>query len=154
MQEMPGRTLAGMLSCALLLVTTLLSSTAWSQDFDLKGEAMKKIVRDNAATQYAQVQMPSESKPAPEADAPFEYVPPEKDLVVTIPAAKPAAPKAAAARSESSGFASALLDVVVETLVDSLLDDEDSSHVSVWRPCGQYVMCAPDNVNHIPSNGL
>lgn len=103
------------------LLAALLVSPAWSQEpagFDLKSDAIKKIVRDTAATQYAYVQI-AEKAPRKSETAPFKYVPPEKP----VPAREP--PRQPPARSpRPDGFLSTAVDILVDELLGIEGDDE------------------------------
>ena len=61
------------------LLAALFLSPVWSQEpsFDLHSDAIKKIVRDNASTQFAYVQVVDKA-PVKSETAAFKYVPPEE----------------------------------------------------------------------------
>jgi len=118
---------------ALLILAALLAAPAWPQapSFDLKGDALKKIVHDIASSQSVPVQL-SQDLPAKRDSAPtIRFVPPEKPAV-----AKPAAPPPA---RSSSPAPDGILGVVVDTFIDSLLDvqhDEvTQEQYEAWRAC-------------------
>ena|SRR5688500_8415944 len=107
----------------ICLLATLLVSPAWSQEsagFDLRSAAIKKIVRDAAATQFAYVQI-AEKPPVASETEPFKYVPPEK------PAPTPEPPRQLPAKSPPpDGFLASAFDI----LVDELLGTEDYDEVT------------------------
>jgi hypothetical protein len=129
----------------VLMLSALLVSPAWSQEpetsssvaaarsFDLRSDAVRKIVHATASSQSVPVQV-SQGAPAKRESSPeIEYVPPEKPAVV-----KEIAPTPVAA-PESDGFLSAVFDIAFETLVDSLLGDETDEAMQkqydTWRAC-------------------
>jgi hypothetical protein len=116
------------------LLAALLASPVWSQEpasesptpsapsFDLRSDAIRKIVNDTASTQFAYVREVEKSSAKTE-DADFKYVPPEKPVA---PAREPP-PKLPARPPESDGF----LSQVVDILVDELLGTDDIDDVTV-----------------------
>jgi hypothetical protein len=121
---------------AVLLIGAMLVSPAWSQEpsFDLKSDAIKRIVQTTAATQYAPIQPPEEKPVEPEPASTIKFVPPVKEEPPVKRTAKPAAPA-----PQSHTFLSAL----VETLVDDALGtDEDLPDEKVDCPWPDDLMSA------------
>jgi hypothetical protein len=124
--------LARMKSHALLFLGALLASSAWAQEpsFDLKDDAIRKIVRDIAASQSVPVQLaaakPIERKLVLDAE---DLHPVERPINLPPPPHNPA-PK-------SQGPVSAL----IETLIDSALglDEEPTAEerYDEWLYCQQ-----------------
>jgi hypothetical protein len=105
------------------LLAVLLVSPALAREpagFDLKSDAMKKIVQDTAATQSSYVvQAPGN---APEAKPAFKYLPPEKpEKPISTPP-----PRLPAESPRSNSFVSSAFEI----LVDELLDIEDDDGVT------------------------
>ncbi len=120
----------------LLVLAALLAPPAMPQDFDLHGDAVRKIVQKAVSSQSALVQPPA---PAPRDAAPaIRFVPAEKP-----PAPKKVAPpRPATARPAPSAFdgvLSTLFGAVVDNAVhESLGIDPGVStdeQYEVWRAC-------------------
>ncbi|MEO8064535.1 MAG: hypothetical protein ABI821_17495 [Pseudomonadota bacterium] len=115
------------------LMAAFLISPVWAQEpaveapvtaapsYDLRGDAVQKIVRDTAATQFADVQV-SDKPPVEAKPAEFVYVPAEK---VPAPPSEPFR-RLPEAPPRSTGFWSA----VVDTLVEEALGIEDYDDVT------------------------
>jgi hypothetical protein len=123
-----------------LLLVALLAAPAWSQEpapvapvaparaFDLGNDAVKKIVRATAATQFAVVYVSQDEAPAAprkSEPAPVAYIPPVKT------AAAPQYPtRLPDPAPRSDGFLSAL--------IDTLLEDDDMTYAELydeWLSC-------------------
>jgi hypothetical protein len=104
----------------IYLLATLLVSPAWAQEsagFDLKSDAIKKIVRDAAATQFSYVQIAEKAVAKSEAAA-FKYVPPEKPAPIREP------PRQLPAKSPPpDGFIASAFGILVDELIGT--DDYD-----------------------------
>ena len=113
--------------------------------FDLKSDAMKKIVQDTAATQFAAVQAPVD---APEAKPAFKYVPPEKP---DKPASAPT-PRLPAESRHSNGFISSAFEILVDELLDIEDDDGVTSSNEMLRCRVQKdLKTSPPGPDHCPS---
>jgi hypothetical protein len=133
MEPNPRRNLLAMNPRAWLLAT-LLASPVWSQEpaaetpkpsgpsFDLRSDAIKKIVNETASTQFADVRE-AEKPSAKSENADFKYVPPEK------PVAPPREPprKLPTPPPREDGF----LSQVVDILFDEMLGTDDVDEVTV-----------------------
>jgi hypothetical protein len=112
-----------------ILIAALLASPAWSQEhLDLHSDAIKAIVRNNAASQYsdARVTEQASSKGDP---VEFVYVPPEDSLDEVPVREAPKQPSAPEVVSASKG--NTFLSSVFEILIDEALDrDEDDGITS------------------------
>ena len=123
--------LARMKSRALFLIGALLASSAWAQEpsFDLKSDAIRKIVHDSAASQ-------SESKLILEP----EDLRPLDQPIKTEPPRRTAKPK-------RQGPVSALIDTVVNTVVDDALGVDENGlppgGYSKWVACQSVVDTRP-----------
>lgn len=110
---------------ALWMLSALLVSPAWSQEpgFDLKSDALKSIVRDTAATQFAQVRPVDERKvERARIDLTTVRAPAEKPVgKINLP--DPPAPKL-------DGPVSALVDVLL-----GLNGDGIEVHPDRWMSC-------------------
>lgn len=127
----------------LLVVGLLLTPSAWSQEsvpvapeasrptFDLSAAAVKKIVRDTAATQYAATPPQSLKSESAESKA-FEIVlpeaPPKKQ------AAKLNLPPMPAPIADN-GFFSALIDTLIDEALDNKPDDPVELNTIGWLTC-------------------
>jgi hypothetical protein len=124
-----------------LLLFSLLAAPAWAQEpapvapshsFDLRDDAVRKIVRATAATQFGVVHVapdetPAKAEPAPikSEPAPVAYVPPVKtapalQYPTRLPDPEP----------PSTGFLS--------SLIDTLLEDDDMTYAELhdeWLSC-------------------
>ena len=155
----PGVRLNAMNTRATLLIGALLVSPAWSQEsaapavtlsaqsFDRSSEAIKKILRDTAATQSARIQI-SEVKPAKSAPAEFKYVPPEP-----APRVKVEEPRLPEAAPPSNGFVSALVDTLLAVEDDGSWDipkytcqesDVSKSNIERFETCPGQLHSAPE----------
>lgn len=117
-----------MISRALLVVGSLLASPAWAQDhsFDFNGDAVRKIVRNTAASQYAEVRplKPAEPRQALLIDL-------RKNLRLDE---KPAL-KRPTARSTPIPTLSAPLSALVDILVDVNNFTTPKMEYTEWRHC-------------------
>jgi hypothetical protein len=121
--------LAGMKSRALFLVGALLASSAWAQEstFDLKSDAIRKIVNETAASQSRPVQL-SKAKPVER-----RIVLDTEDLRPLETPIKIAAPRQSA-KPRPQGPVSALVDAVVDSVVDDALGLDDTQYTK-WVAC-------------------
>jgi len=109
-----------------LLAALFVSSAAWAQEpepaFDLRSDAVRKIVRETAAAQMPIVQV-ADSGTVNAEPAGFTYVPPEKPAEVReIPVRLPdPAPK-------SDGLFATLVDIAVDELLGIEGDDVTASN--------------------------
>lgn len=107
------------------LLAALLASPAWAQEpaptgsqtspqtalaLDLRSDAVRKIIRDTAATQYANFHE-TVPEPAPSEPDEFAYVPPEKSPEDAAPRQDPAEPPA------PEGFVSKTISFVIDELI-------------------------------------
>jgi hypothetical protein len=125
--------LAGMKSRALFLVGALLASSAWTQEasFDLKSDAIRKIVRETAASQSRPVQL-AEAQPVE-----HKIVLGTEDLrpletPINIP------PPRNSAKPKPQGPVSALIDTIVDTVVEDALGLDDRQYTK-WVACQSVV---------------
>ena len=109
-----------------LLAALFVSSAAWAQEpepaFDLRSDAVRKIVRETAAAQMPIAQV-ADSETVKAEPAEFNYVPPEKPPEVReIPVRLPdPAPK-------SDGLFATLVDIAVDELLGIEGDDVAASN--------------------------
>ena len=140
------------------LLAALLVSPVWSQEpaaespkpsapsFDLRSEAIKKIVRDNASTQFAYVQV-VEKAPVKSQTAAFKYVPPEKP---EAPVHEP--PRQLPAESpQSGGFVSAMFDILVDELLGIEDDDVTASNLILRCRMQKEIKSSPPGPDRCPS---
>ena len=138
-----------MLSRAVLLCGLVLALPALAQQppsFGLASDSIKKIVRDNASTQYASVQM-SDAKPIKRNPiSAIDFTPPPK---------KPAPAKLnLPVPQESNG----LLDAIVGTILHNDPDDPTRGKSQKWVACKStdpkatqtYSMCEVDGRQRAP----
>lgn len=120
-----------------LLTGLVLASPAWSQEpvqphFDLHSESVRNIVRDTAATQYAQVRI-AEENDAQESE-PFDSTSLEEiPLLGELPPKGPASPRAYV---DPNGLFASVVDILVDSALSSLLGTEVGDDEL-------YVACSP-----------
>jgi hypothetical protein len=134
-----------MKSRALFLMAALLASSAWAQEpsFDLKSDAIRRIVHDTAASQSALVQLakapPVEHKLVlvTEAQHPFE---------APIKIAPPRRIEKPKPRGPVSDLVDTLVDAVVGTAVDDWLGADEGfppGGYAKWIACQSVIDSGP-----------
>jgi hypothetical protein len=129
---------------ALLVVGALLLTPAWSQEpasdasvvtprtFDLSNDAVKKILRHTAETQYAAVQLTKVEAAEAKPTKTVQYVPPEKPAVTRK---EPPLRLPDPAPEESGGLISAIVHTLVAEALDLGPDDISETNTVSWLTC-------------------
>lgn len=127
---------------ASLLFGLLLATPAWTQEpatFDLRSDAVRKIVRDTAASQAVPARPIETAVPVSrETGETLTYVEP-----VEKPPAKRETPQPAPAPS-SNGFVSTLFEILAEEIFDVEEDYSYDSNRARW------LTCQPQDAGELP----
>jgi hypothetical protein len=114
------------------LLALLLASPAWSQEpgFDLRSDAIRKIVSETAASLYVHVRLADKAPVAAEPDV-LEYEPPAKPPVpVRRAPARPSRPL-----PEDNGFLSAVFEILFEELLGTGDGIDDITFSNLMLKC-------------------
>jgi hypothetical protein len=114
------------------MLLTVLAAPAWSEEpaprpLDLRGELIRKIVRDTAATQFAAVNV-SPDEPAAAEHRPIEFVPATKVTAPPPPKLPPASPG-------PSDFVSTLFDALFDVALGTEPDYSYAARYDDWLRC-------------------